>query len=94
MFSFDEIRRHLDLVKDKKLDPATYQEKDYILRDSIRTDGFRVQLIVFTLRELQDVRCRRLDESRLPERLTSGELTIISKRSETSSPARRRISSL
>ena len=41
------------------------------LRGSIRTDGFRVQLLGFKLRELQDVRYRRLDESRLPSRLTS-----------------------
>ncbi|KAF9129861.1 hypothetical protein BGX30_013727 [Mortierella sp. GBA39] len=35
------------------------------------TDGFRVQFLAFTLRELQDVRYRRFPESRLPPRLTS-----------------------
>ncbi|KAG9068063.1 hypothetical protein KI688_011655 [Linnemannia hyalina] len=34
------------------------------------TDGFRVQLLAFKLRELQDVRYQRLSENRLPPRLT------------------------
>ena len=71
MFSLDEIRSHLDVVKSPLLVPARYKERGYVLRGSIRTDGFRVQLLGFKLRELQDVRYRRLDESRLPSRLTS-----------------------
>ncbi|KAK3810548.1 MAG: hypothetical protein J3R72DRAFT_78820 [Linnemannia gamsii] len=38
---------------------------------SIRTNGIRVQLLAFKMRELQDVRYRRLPENRLPPRLTS-----------------------
>ncbi|KAG0272087.1 hypothetical protein BGZ96_005467, partial [Linnemannia gamsii] len=48
-----------------------YKEKGYILRGSIRTDGFRVQLLAFKLRELQDVRYRRWKIDRLPPTLTS-----------------------
>ncbi|KAF9117406.1 hypothetical protein BGX30_005523, partial [Mortierella sp. GBA39] len=71
LLSLDEIHSHLDEVKDKKFDPGEYNERGYISRGSIRTDGFRVQLLAFKLRELQDVRYRRLDENRLPSRLTS-----------------------
>ncbi|KAG0274505.1 hypothetical protein BGZ97_010493, partial [Linnemannia gamsii] len=31
-----------------------YKERDHVLRGSIRTGGFRVQLVAFELRELQD----------------------------------------
>ncbi|KAF9125383.1 hypothetical protein BGW39_007435 [Mortierella sp. 14UC] len=71
LLSLNEIGAHLDVVKDKCLDPSQYQERGYVLRGSIRTDGFRVQLLAFKLRELQDVRYRRLPENRLPPRLTS-----------------------
>ncbi|KAF9119758.1 hypothetical protein BG015_006238, partial [Linnemannia schmuckeri] len=43
----------------------------YVLRGSLKTDGFRIQLLAFKLRELQDVRFRRIAEDRLPSRLTS-----------------------
>lgn len=71
LLSLNEIGAHLDVVKDKNLDPSQYKERGYVLRGSIRTNGFRVQLIAFKLRELQDVRYRRLPENRLPCRLTS-----------------------
>ncbi|KAF8936350.1 hypothetical protein BGZ47_009551, partial [Haplosporangium gracile] len=48
-----------------------YMERGYVLRSSIRTDGFRVQLLAFKLRELQDVRYRRWNDDRLPPRITS-----------------------
>lgn len=50
---------------------SKYKERGYIRRDSIRTDGFRVQRLAFKLRELQDVRYRRWSVDRLPPRLTS-----------------------
>ncbi|KAF9102878.1 hypothetical protein BGX30_009259, partial [Mortierella sp. GBA39] len=53
------------------LDPFTYAQKGYVVRGSVRTDGFRVQLLTFKLRELQAVRYRRLNDNRLPPRLTS-----------------------
>ncbi|KAF9107457.1 hypothetical protein BGX29_006324 [Mortierella sp. GBA35] len=45
--------------------------KGYILRGSVRTDGFRIHLMAFKIRELQMVRYRRVSEDRLPSRLTS-----------------------
>ncbi|KAG9062117.1 hypothetical protein KI688_006843 [Linnemannia hyalina] len=82
MFSLDDIRNRLDRFekkedkKGKKVekdmeDKEDKEEKGYVLRGSIRTDGFRVQLLAFKLRELQDVRYRRLEKDLLPPRLTS-----------------------
>lgn len=71
LFTLPQIRTHLDTIKNDWLDPVTYAEKGYVLRGSIWTDGLRVQLLAFKLRELQDVRYRRLDEHRVPARLTS-----------------------
>ncbi|KAG9066448.1 hypothetical protein KI688_001674 [Linnemannia hyalina] len=65
LVTLPQIRTHLGTVKNEWLDPVTYAEKGYILRGSVRTGGFRVQLLAFKLRELQDVRYRRLDEDRL-----------------------------
>ncbi|KAF8929937.1 hypothetical protein BGZ47_000819 [Haplosporangium gracile] len=71
LLTLPQIRTYLETVKNDWLDPVTYAEKGYILRGSIRTDGFRVQLLAFKIRELQSVRYRRLDEHRIPARLTS-----------------------
>ncbi|KAG9067030.1 hypothetical protein KI688_012942 [Linnemannia hyalina] len=43
-------------VKNEWLDPVTYAEKGYVLKGSIKTDGLRIQLLAFKLRELQDIR--------------------------------------
>ncbi|KAG9062067.1 hypothetical protein KI688_006789 [Linnemannia hyalina] len=83
--ALDDIRSHLQqfLQEDEKVKKnikdddegvfhwAMYKEKGYVLRGSILTDGFRVKLQSFKLRELQDVRYRRWKEDRLPSRLTS-----------------------
>ncbi|KAG0274828.1 hypothetical protein BGZ96_004069 [Linnemannia gamsii] len=71
LWSLDQIRSHLADITNDWLDPLTYAEKGYILRGSIKTDGFRIQLLGFKLRELQDVRFRRIGEDRLPSKLTS-----------------------
>jgi hypothetical protein len=85
MWTLDDIRSHLQqfLPEDEKVKknskddkegdfhPATYKEKGYALQGTILTDGFRVKLLGFKLRELQDVRYRRWREDRLPSRLTS-----------------------
>src|SRR5689334_20090057 len=44
LLSLNEIGAHLDVVKDKNLDPSQNKERGYVLRGSIRTNGFRVQL--------------------------------------------------
>ncbi|KAF9933842.1 hypothetical protein FBU30_004238 [Linnemannia zychae] len=43
----------------------------YIPSGSIRTDGFRLQLLVFKLNELHSVKYKRLPTERLPPRLTN-----------------------
>ncbi|KAF8908063.1 hypothetical protein BGZ58_006126, partial [Dissophora ornata] len=71
LWTLDDIRSHLQqfLREDEKkikknikdddegeFHPDMYKEKGYVLRGSILTDGFRVKLLSFKLRELQDVR--------------------------------------
>ncbi|KAF9538389.1 hypothetical protein EC957_006861 [Mortierella hygrophila] len=89
LWTLDDTRSHLqqflldDETKVKKnikdddegeIHPAMYKEKGYVLRGSILTNGFRVKLLSFKLRGLQDVRYRRWREDRLPSRLTSTEI--------------------
>ncbi|KAF9542693.1 hypothetical protein EC957_001748 [Mortierella hygrophila] len=69
--SMDEIRDHLRPFREGNLVPNEYGSKGYALRGSIRTDGFRLQLLSFKLKELQSVRFKRLPEVALPPRLTS-----------------------
>ena len=57
------------MVKETK--PKDYQAKGYLPRGSIRTDGFRVQILAFKIRERQDARYKRLPQEDLPNRLTS-----------------------
>ncbi|KAG0346311.1 hypothetical protein BGZ54_005263, partial [Gamsiella multidivaricata] len=50
---------------------VSYSGKGYALRGSIKTDGFRIQLLAFKLNELNCMKYRRLDADKLPDRLTS-----------------------
>ncbi|KAG0356675.1 hypothetical protein BGX24_006357, partial [Mortierella sp. AD032] len=76
-FKKKKERKGKKAVKDKEDDeeeefnPVTYDQKGYVSRGSIRTDGFRIQLLAFKLRELQAVRYRHLEERLLPDKLTS-----------------------
>ncbi|KAK5828979.1 hypothetical protein F5H01DRAFT_12584 [Linnemannia elongata] len=67
--SLSEIQDHLQFVERTK--PKDYHQKGYIPHGSLRTDGFRLQLTAFKLRERQDARFRRLPEDDLPPRLTT-----------------------
>ncbi|KAF9360003.1 hypothetical protein BGX26_010840 [Mortierella sp. AD094] len=69
--SIDEIKSHLRPLKEKSFDPYRYNEKGYALHGSVRTDGYKLQLLAFKLKELQYVRYRRLPETKPPPRLTS-----------------------
>ena len=71
LWSLGQIRNHLADIKNEWLDPLAYAEKRYILRGSLKTDGFRIQLLGFKLRELQDIRFRRIGEDRLSSKLIS-----------------------
>ncbi|KAG9065426.1 hypothetical protein KI688_002751 [Linnemannia hyalina] len=71
LLTLEQIKSHLTAVQDKWVDPINYATKGYILRGSIRTDGFRLQLPAYKLRELHSVRYRRLEPTKLPPKLTS-----------------------
>jgi hypothetical protein len=71
LLTLEQIRSHLTAVQDKWVDPINYATKGYILRGSIRADGFRLQLPAYKLRELQSVRYCRLEPAKLPPKLTS-----------------------
>ncbi|KAF9969701.1 hypothetical protein BGZ75_002690, partial [Mortierella antarctica] len=71
LLSLRQIKDHLEPLRQPDFDPANYNEKGYVLRGSVRTDGFRLQLLGFKIKELQSVRYRRLSERVLPERVTS-----------------------
>ncbi|KAG0020284.1 Elongation of fatty acids protein 2 [Podila clonocystis] len=66
-----KILGHVNSLRNNAFDPAAYHTKGYLLRGSIRTDGHKVQLLAFKLRELQSVRYRRYPEAKLPPRLQS-----------------------
>lgn len=69
--TLDEMKDHLRVLRQETFDPALYTAKGYLLRGSIKTDGFRLQLLAFKIHELHCVKFRRLPAERLPERLTS-----------------------
>ncbi|KAG0226138.1 hypothetical protein BGW41_004258, partial [Actinomortierella wolfii] len=62
-----EIRNHINSLRGPSFDPRTYSQKGYILRGSIKTDGHRLSLLGFKLRELQSVRYRRYELDILPD---------------------------
>ncbi|KAF9141933.1 hypothetical protein BGX30_003742 [Mortierella sp. GBA39] len=67
----DEMKCHLQNIRADDFEPASYTEKGYVLRGSIRTDGFRLQVLAFKLNELHSVKYRRLPAEKLHCRLTS-----------------------
>lgn len=73
MLELIQLQDHINHIRSEGFDPTVenaYRERGYMLRSSIRTDGFRLQLLAFKLKELNCVKYRRLHPSRLPERLT------------------------
>ncbi|KAF8950293.1 hypothetical protein BGZ52_003017 [Haplosporangium bisporale] len=70
--SMDEIAAHISTVRNADFNPKlSYSENGYILRGSIKTDGFRLQLLAFKLNELNCIKYRRLDADKMPDPLTS-----------------------
>ena len=69
--SLEEMRLHLQRVRDPDFDSRTYTTTGYALRGSIRTDGFRLQALAFKLSELSAVKYKRLPQERMPRRITS-----------------------
>ncbi|KAG0059120.1 hypothetical protein BGZ92_006999, partial [Podila epicladia] len=50
-------------------DPRAYAQKGYLLRGSIKTNGYQLQVLAFKLRELLSVRYKRYSSDLLPDRL-------------------------
>ncbi|KAF9197705.1 hypothetical protein BGZ59_005199, partial [Podila verticillata] len=69
--SLDDIKKHLQALRKADFNPLNYSEKGYFLNGTIRTDGFRMQLLSYKVRELQAVRFKRLPKENLPARITS-----------------------
>ncbi|KAG0355497.1 hypothetical protein BGX24_006641, partial [Mortierella sp. AD032] len=71
LMPLEEMRSHIQSIRNDNFEPASYTGKGYVLRGSIRTDGFRLQVLAFKLNELHSVKYRRLPAEKLPFRLTS-----------------------
>ncbi|KAF9965350.1 hypothetical protein BGZ73_001473, partial [Actinomortierella ambigua] len=69
--TLDEIEGHINQLRDPSFQPCLYDEKGYVLHGSVKTDGFRVQLLAFKMKELQSVRYRRYKQDLLPDPLAS-----------------------
>jgi len=69
--TMDDIKDHLRPLRQDTFDPREYNSKGYALRGSIRTDGYRLQLLGFKLKELQRCRYNRPCRYPLPPKLTS-----------------------
>ncbi|KAF9150146.1 hypothetical protein DFQ26_001677, partial [Actinomortierella ambigua] len=67
----DGIRTHVNSLRTPGFDPRAYTQKGYALRGSIKTDGHRLQVLAFKLRELLSVRYKRYSDDVLPDRLLS-----------------------
>ncbi|KAF9110941.1 hypothetical protein BGX27_005676 [Mortierella sp. AM989] len=71
LMSVSDLRLHINELRQDDFDPKLYSKRGYTLRGSIRTDGFRLQLLAFKLKELHMVKYRRLPLDRLPLQITS-----------------------
>ncbi|KAG0018917.1 hypothetical protein BGZ82_000306 [Podila clonocystis] len=69
--SIEKLKEHVHIFRQDDFNPTSYTTRGYVLRGSVRTDGFWLQLLGFKLNELNCVKYRRLPAERLPPRLTS-----------------------
>ncbi|KAF9565018.1 hypothetical protein EC968_004278 [Mortierella alpina] len=65
------LRQYVGRLRAESFDPKEWQDKGYVLRGSIRTNGRLLQLLAFKKKELQSVRFRRLAKDKLPNPLIS-----------------------
>ncbi|CAO3568811.1 unnamed protein product [Mortierella alpina] len=65
------LRDHAGRLRAESFDPREWQDRGYVLRGSIRTNGRLLQLTAFKKKELQSVRFRRFAEDKLPNPLVS-----------------------
>ncbi|KAG0363795.1 hypothetical protein BGZ54_008042, partial [Gamsiella multidivaricata] len=57
------MREHIQSLWQANFDPRNYTERSYVHQGSIRTDGFRLQVLAFKMKELQSMRYRGLPEN-------------------------------
>jgi hypothetical protein len=70
--SSDDMAAHISKIRDKDFNlKDSYSSKGYALRGSIRTDGYRIQLLAFKMNELNRVKYQQLSEDKQPDLLTS-----------------------
>ncbi|KAF9994920.1 hypothetical protein BGZ65_009442, partial [Modicella reniformis] len=65
------MREHLQVIQHKDFNPNAYEQRGYVHRGTIRTDGFQLRLLVFKLKELQGVRYKRFRAEILPLRINT-----------------------
>ncbi|KAK3808749.1 MAG: hypothetical protein J3Q66DRAFT_417306 [Benniella sp.] len=71
VWTLDMIRAYINAIRDPNFDATTYQRKGYVLRGAITTDGYRLNLEMWKLKELLSAKFKRLPPERLPPRLTT-----------------------
>ncbi|KAG9326309.1 hypothetical protein KVV02_004046 [Mortierella alpina] len=77
----DELQAHLEVLRHNDFNVTHYMDcfnsnsspkpYPYVLRGFVRTDGFRLQVLAYKLKELQAARYKRLPDERLPPRINS-----------------------
>ncbi|KAG0220974.1 hypothetical protein BGW41_007389 [Actinomortierella wolfii] len=69
--SIEQIHQHINTIRHRDFDPRTYRLKGYQLLGSLKTEGHRLQLLAYKLKELLSARYKRYKEDVLPDRLQS-----------------------
>jgi hypothetical protein len=65
------IKEHIKTIREPDFTAVSYDQKGYVLRGGILTDGHRLNVEAYKIKELQSARYKRLSPEKLPERLTS-----------------------
>ncbi|KAF9104945.1 hypothetical protein BGX27_009866 [Mortierella sp. AM989] len=71
VMSLKQMRKHIKCIQSETFDRRSHWKRGYSITGSIRTDGFRLQLLAFKLKELNSVRYKRLPQKDLPSQITS-----------------------
>ncbi|KAF9944029.1 hypothetical protein BGZ72_002884, partial [Mortierella alpina] len=77
-----QLKAHVEVLGDDNFNVTQYMNQfsnpssspkpyPYVLRGFVRTDGFRLQVLAYKLKELQAARFKRLPDERLPPRINS-----------------------
>ena len=66
-----EMKDHINHIRGVQFDPRDYKGRGYIVQSTIRTDGFRLQLLSWKMNELLAVRYKRFPENKVPLRIAS-----------------------